>query len=93
MGIRMALGATAADIVRLTLGQSTRLSALGIVIGLGLGVALARLMESALFGIVALEPWLFAAIAAILAVAAFSASLLPARHATRVDPAVALRSA
>ncbi len=93
MGIRMALGATASDIVRLTLGQGARLAALGIVIGLGFGVALARLMESALFGIVALEPWLFATIAAILAVAAFSASVLPARHATRVDPAVALRSA
>jgi putative ABC transport system permease protein len=91
MGIRLALGATSGDIVRLTVGQGARLAALGIVVGLGFGVALARLMESVLFGIVALEPWLFAAIAALLAVSALAASLLPARHAAQADPALALR--
>ena len=49
-------------------------------------------MENALFGVVALEPWLFAAIVLVLAVAALAASLLPARHATSVDPAMALRA-
>jgi putative ABC transport system permease protein len=92
VGIRMALGATARDILRLTIGHGARMASLGIVIGLGLGVALARLMESALFGIVALEPWLFAAITAVLAIAALAASLLPARLATKVDPANALRA-
>jgi putative ABC transport system permease protein len=92
MGIRMALGATSHDILRLTLGHGARLAGVGIVIGLGLGVALARAMESALFGVVALEPWLFAAIALTLAAAALAASLLPARHATSVDPAIALRT-
>jgi putative ABC transport system permease protein len=91
MGVRMALGASARDIVRLTVGQGARMAALGIVIGLGLGVALARVMENALFGVVALEPWLFAAVALTLAAAAVAASLLPARHATSVDPASALR--
>jgi putative ABC transport system permease protein len=91
MGIRLALGAASRDILRLTLGHGARMAALGIVIGLVAGVALARVMESALFGIVALEPWLFAAIAATLVVAALVASLLPALHATRVDPAIALR--
>ncbi len=92
MGIRMALGATARDILRLTVGHGARMASLGIVIGLVLGVALARLMESALFGIVAVEPWLFAAISAVLALSALAASLLPARLATKVDPASALRT-
>jgi putative ABC transport system permease protein len=91
MGVRMALGASARDIVRLTVGHGARIAGLGIMIGLGLGVALARVMENLLFGVVALEPWLFAAIALILATAALAASLLPARHATSVDPATALR--
>jgi putative ABC transport system permease protein len=91
MGVRMALGASARDIVRLTVGQGARMAALGIVIGLGFGVALARVMENLLFGVVALEPWLFATVALTLAGAAVAASLLPARHATSVDPASALR--
>jgi predicted permease len=91
MGVRMALGASAHDIVRLTVGQGARMAALGIVIGLGFGVALARVMENLLFGVVALEPWLFATVALTLAAAAVAASLLPARHATSVDPASALR--
>ncbi len=91
MGVRMALGASAQDIIRLTVGQGARMAAVGIVIGLGFGIALARLMENLLFGVVALEPWLFAAVALTLAAAALAASLLPARHATSVDPASALR--
>jgi predicted permease len=91
MGVRMALGASARDIVTLTVGQGARMAALGIAIGLAFGVALARLMENLLFGVVALEPWLFAAVALTLTAAAVAASLLPARHATSVDPAAALR--
>lgn len=91
MGVRMALGASAHDIIRLTVGQGARMAAVGIAIGLGFGIALARLMESLLFGVVALEPWLFAAVALTLGAAALAASLLPARHATSVDPASALR--
>jgi ABC-type antimicrobial peptide transport system permease subunit len=68
------------------------MAALGIAIGLAVGVALARVMENLMFGVVALEPWLFAAIALTLAAAAVAASLLPARHATSVDPASALRT-
>ena len=91
MGVRMALGASARDLVRLTVGQGARLAALGIGIGLGFSVALARVMENLLFGVVALEPWLFVMVALTLAAAALAASLLPARHATSVDPASALR--
>jgi putative ABC transport system permease protein len=92
VGIRMALGATARDILGLTVGHGARIAGLGIVIGLAFGVALARVMENLLFGIVAVEPWLFVAIALTLALAAIGASLLPARLATKVDPAVALRT-
>ena len=91
IGVRMALGASSLNVLRLTVGQGAKLAAIGIVIGLGFGVALARLMESALFGVVAVEPALFAAIAGILALVAIIATLLPARHAMRIEPARALR--
>ena len=91
IGVRMALGASSLNVLQLTVGQGAKLAALGIVIGLGFGVALARLMESALFGVVAVEPALFGAIAGILALVAITATLLPARHAMRIEPARALR--
>jgi putative ABC transport system permease protein len=92
MGVRMALGASRRDVLRLTLGHGARLAVIGLVLGLGASVALARLMEAALFGVVALEPWLAAATAGSLGLVALTASLVPARLATRVDPSVALRS-
>ena len=61
------------------------------MIGFVIGVALARVIEGALFGAVALEPTLFAAVTALLAVVVLLATLLPARHALAVDPAAALR--
>ena len=92
IGIRMALGASARDVLVRTASRGGRMAVLGIVIGLGLGVLLARLMESALFGTVAIEPWLFAVIAGLLALVAMVASIIPARQAARVDPVVALRA-
>lgn len=91
MSIRMALGATAGDVVRFTIGHGARMAGLGIVIGLLIGVALARVLEGVLFGIVALEPWLVVTIAMTLAAVAFVASLIPARYAARTDPVHALR--
>jgi putative ABC transport system permease protein len=91
IGIRLALGASRRAVLRLLVGQAGRLSMVGVAIGLVLAVALAKLMESALFGIVSADPRLFAATAIALAGTAIVASLIPARHATRVDPAVALR--
>jgi len=91
IGIRMALGASARDVLTSTAAGGARMTLVGIAIGLGLGVVLARLIESALFGTVAIEPWLFVAIAAALAGVALAASLIPARQAARVDPVVALR--
>jgi ABC-type antimicrobial peptide transport system permease subunit len=91
IGVRMALGATRGDVLRLTIGQGAKMAGLGIAIGLAIGVALARLMESALFGIISAEPSLFVVITLALAVVAFLATLVPASQAARVDPVGALR--
>jgi putative ABC transport system permease protein len=91
IGVRMALGATRGDVLRLTIGQGAKLAGIGIGIGFAASVGLARLMESALFGVVSLEPSLFAAITLSLCVVALLATLVPAAQAARVDPIGALR--
>jgi putative ABC transport system permease protein len=91
IGLRMALGATGRSVLHLTLGHGLKLSAIGIVIGTALGLALARLMENALFGVMAVEPSLFVAGPLILGLVALMATLLPARAAMRIDPARVLR--
>ncbi len=92
IGIRMALGASARDVMVSTAGGGGRMAIIGIGIGLGLAALLARLMESALFGTVSIDAWLFAAIAGLLGGVAMLASLIPARQAARIDPVVALRA-
>jgi len=92
IGIRIALGAAGADVRRLVLGQAGRLAALGLAIGLGLGVAAAWLAASLLYDVSAVDPLAFGgSIATILAVT-LVASWFPARRATRVDPTEALRA-
>jgi len=91
IGVRMALGATARSVLRLTLGQGLRLAGIGIVVGIAIGVALAKVMESALFGVVSMEISLFVAGPFVLALVALVATLVPARAALRVDPASVLR--
>ncbi|MBK9239495.1 MAG: ABC transporter permease [Acidobacteria bacterium] len=91
IGVRMALGATTRDVLKLTIGSGLKLAGFGITIGLGLGLALGRVIEGALFGVIALEPMLYVAITALLTTVALLATLLPARHAISVDPAGALR--
>ncbi len=91
MGVRLALGGRARDMILLTLGHAARMSGLGIAIGLGLGILLARVLENALFGIIALEPWLIVAMGVLLGVISATASIIPARKAARIDPATALR--
>jgi|HubBroStandDraft_6_1064221.scaffolds.fasta_scaffold06087_2 putative ABC transport system permease protein len=90
-GIRMALGANRRDVFRLVLGQGTRLTLLGIGLGIVAAVIVTRLMATLLFGISATDPLTFASVALLLALVALAACYIPARRATRVDPIVALR--
>ena len=92
LGIRLALGATPGDLVRLVGAQSLRLTAAGIVLGL-IGARLtASLLGDMVVGVRATDPRVFAATALVLAAIAFAASVLPALRATRVDPNEALRA-
>jgi len=91
IGIRVALGAQSADVMKMIVGQGMALAAAGIVIGAGAALALTRLMESLLFGVGATDMMTFVAIAMLLALMALLACWIPARRAARVDPLVALR--
>jgi putative ABC transport system permease protein len=92
MGIRLALGARRSTILMLVLRQSTLLTGLGVVLGLLGAAALAGYLEGMLFGVTPHAPETFAAVGAGFLVIATGAALLPAFRATRIDPAVALRS-
>ena len=92
IGVRMALGADAGDVVRLVLRQSLGLVVTGLLLGTVLALALSRVLASLLFDLSPTDPATFAVIAFVLACVAALASWLPARRATRVDPLRALRA-
>jgi len=92
IGIRMALGARAADVRRLVVGHGLRLAAIGLLCGALAALALGRVMSALLSGVRPTDPLTFATVVALLASAAALASFVPARRATRVDPMIALRS-
>ncbi|HVC18791.1 MAG TPA: ABC transporter permease [Vicinamibacterales bacterium] len=91
IGIRLALGAQKRDILRLILGQGTRMALIGVGVGLAGSLALMRLMGTLLYGVSASDPLTFAAVAGLLILVAVAACYVPARRAMRVDQMVALR--
>ena len=90
-GIRMALGAQAANVLKLVLGQAMLLSLIGVGLGLLASMALTRLMSDLIYGVQPTDPLTLIAVALLLAVITIIASYIPARRATKVDPLVALR--
>ena len=92
LGIRMALGASASEVLRLVLGRSMVLIAAGMTLGVAIALAAARVTAGFLFGVTPSDPWAFGIGALVLGVAALAASILPAGRATRIPPTVALRA-
>lgn len=92
VGIRMALGASPSDVLRMVLGQAARLAAAGVAAGGAIALALTPLMRAQLFGVGAQDPATFAAVALALLLTALAAAYVPARRAMRVDPVNALRN-
>jgi predicted permease len=91
IGIRMALGASPRDVLRLTVREGWRLAAVGLAAGIAVAWLSVGLMRSLVFDVTTTDPVTFAATGALLGVVALSACYLPARRATRIDPTIALR--
>jgi putative ABC transport system permease protein len=90
-GIRMALGANTGRVLRLVMNRGALLTALGLVVGIGGAAALTRVLRGVLYGVAATDPMTFGTMVTVLAVVSLAACLVPARRATLVNPAVALR--
>jgi len=91
IGIRMALGARSRDVLGMVMLQGTVMTLIGVIIGLGGAYSLTRLLESQLYEVEPTDPLTFVVASVLLAAISLSASLLPARRATRVNPMEALR--
>jgi putative ABC transport system permease protein len=91
IGVRVALGASSGNVLRLILGQGLRTIFIGVAIGIAGALALTRTVESLLFGVTATDPLTFGGVTLLLVGAALLACYVPARRAMRVDPIVALR--
>jgi ABC-type antimicrobial peptide transport system permease subunit len=91
IGVRMALGATRARIIRLVLGEVGRLVSVGVALGVLLALGATRLVATFLYGVEPNDPAMLALAAFTLAAVAIGAALIPARRAARLDPMVALR--
>jgi putative ABC transport system permease protein len=91
IGVRVALGASSGDVVKMILNQGLRTVFIGVAIGIAGALVLTRVLESLLFGVTATDPLTFSGVTVLLVGAALLACSVPARRATRVDPMVALR--
>jgi putative ABC transport system permease protein len=91
IGVRVALGASRQDVLRLVLGEGMRITLIGVAIGIAAAFGLTRLITTLIFGVGASDPLTFAAVAILLSGVALFACYIPARRAMRVDPMVALR--
>jgi putative ABC transport system permease protein len=91
IGVRVAMGAQSADVIRLLLMQGMKLTVIGIVLGLLGGVAISRLLAAVLIDLSPFDPLAFGGVAAFLSIVALLACYLPARRATKADPLTALR--
>ena len=92
IGIRMALGARPAEMVRAIVGQGLKLTVIGLSFGFAGAFAITRLLETLLFGVTPVDPVTFVGVGALLAIVALIASYVPARRATRIQPTIALRA-
>src|SRR4029077_13449005 len=92
IGVRMAVGARPAEILRMILGQGLALALVGVVLGFLGALWLTRLLQQLLFEVAPTDPLTYAAVAVVLALAALVACYVPARRASRVDPMMALRT-
>jgi predicted permease len=92
IGIRLALGAQRADVVRVSVGQTATTTAIGVVVGLGAAAIVTRYLKTLLFGITPLDAATFLTASVVLMAVALLTCYVPARRATRIDPMIALRS-
>jgi predicted permease len=91
IGVRMALGASGADLLRMVVMRGLILTSIGLVIGVAASLGLAGFVKTMLYGVTPTSPWVFAAVAGLLTAVAFIASFIPARRAMSVEPVIALR--